>query len=221
MNHSLLDPSGQELLKARCEWFHHVRWTAITGLWRNEPGEPGAATIGVRLVGISGPDRSPGRRGGSSVRCGSPRALDDRCVGPGAGNTSIGGQNPTQSRGRRTCGPWTSQHGSRRGFLEAPDEQSRDALNEELSKKAARVLSKYERIDGGYLVLRFKPLGDSFLGTVLLQAARTRKRRRKQSFSRSRVQTSRACRRSKRPDRRSGGRCDSQEAGAICGRGAD
>jgi len=55
------------------------------------------------------------------------------------------------------------------GFLEYPDEQSRAALDRELSRKAARVLSNYERIEGGYLVLRFKPLGDSFVGTVLLK----------------------------------------------------
>jgi two-component system, NtrC family, sensor histidine kinase HydH len=55
------------------------------------------------------------------------------------------------------------------GFLEYPDEQSRDALDRELSRKAAQVLSDYDGIEGGYLVLRFKPLGASFLGTVLLK----------------------------------------------------
>jgi two-component system, NtrC family, sensor histidine kinase HydH len=55
------------------------------------------------------------------------------------------------------------------GFLEFPDRQARDALDRELSKKVARILSDYVGIEGGYLALRFKPLGAgaSFLGTVL------------------------------------------------------
>ncbi len=51
-------------------------------------------------------------------------------------------------------------------FPNFPEEQSRDAVDRELSVQAAELLPRGSGIDGGYLVLRF----NSFLGTVPLKA---------------------------------------------------
>src|SRR3954467_12461446 len=57
-----------------------------------------------------------------------------------------------------------------RPFPEFPEAQSREDLDHKLSARAAELLSHYEGIEGGYLVLRFK----SFLGTHLLRRGQAR-----------------------------------------------
>src|SRR3954447_10511187 len=52
-----------------------------------------------------------------------------------------------------------------RPFPESPEAQSREEVERKLSATASESLSRYEGIEGGYLVLRFKRL----LGTYLLK----------------------------------------------------
>jgi len=56
-------------------------------------------------------------------------------------------------------------------FPDFPEEQSRAELDHKLSREAAASLSRFEGIEGGFWVVRFK----HFLGTILLKANRAKK----------------------------------------------